>query len=134
MSVTKRCLFGSPAEGDTSRLVQEMFAQNRIRGMNLYNFDVQTGQPLNLTPPASPYIGNATGSVQPPPPTPRVGVEEKESEVVESVITTRKMSSDSSTSGRKRRSSRTEEEEEVEAVDKQSANENGEKEGFLRLI
>lgn len=56
-SVSK-CLFGRPEAGETKRLEQQMFHQERIRALNLYQFDVATQQPVNLTPPASPYIGH----------------------------------------------------------------------------
>lgn len=56
-SVSK-CLFGRPDEGDTQRLQTQMQHQERIRAINLYHFDIVAGQPVNLTPPASPYIGN----------------------------------------------------------------------------
>lgn len=56
-SVSK-CLFGRPEAGETKRMEQQMFHQERIRALNLYQFDVATQQPVNLTPPASPYIGH----------------------------------------------------------------------------
>lgn len=60
-SVSK-CLFGRPEEGETKRLEQQMFHQERMRALNLYQFDMATQQPVNLTPPASPYIGNSCSS------------------------------------------------------------------------
>lgn len=35
-----------------------MLHQERIRALNLYQFDIATQQPVNLTPPASPFIGH----------------------------------------------------------------------------
>lgn len=52
-----KCLFGRPEAGDTKRLEEQMFRRERMRGLNLYQFDIATNQAVNLTPPASPYIG-----------------------------------------------------------------------------
>lgn len=60
-----KCLFGRPDEGDTQRLMGQMQLQERIRAINLYHFDIVAGQPVNLTPPASPYIGNQLPEQQP---------------------------------------------------------------------
>lgn len=60
-SVSK-CLFGRPEAGETQRMEEQMFHQQRMRALNLYQFDLATQQPMNLTPPASPYIGHTPSS------------------------------------------------------------------------
>lgn len=35
-----------------------MLHKERMRALNMYQFDIVTQQPVNLTPPASPYIGH----------------------------------------------------------------------------
>lgn len=57
-----KCLFGRPDGGDTQRLMKQMQEQERTRARILYQFDIVTNQPVNLTPPASPYIGERSQS------------------------------------------------------------------------
>ena len=60
----RKSLFGRPEEGETKRLEERMFHQERIRALNLYQFDLVTQQPVNLTPPASPFIGHQPHSAE----------------------------------------------------------------------
>lgn len=48
---------GTPSETETAVLFDAMFASERLRGINNYNFDVNTGRAATETPPISPRVG-----------------------------------------------------------------------------